>query len=191
MAKKKSAGILLYRITGGGKEVFLVHPGGPFWKKKDKASWTIPKGEFNDEEEALSAAIREFREETGFTPMGPFIPLSSIRQKAGKHVYAWAAEGDLVPALMRSNTVTLEWPPRSGKKLIFPEVDKGAWFNIGIARKKINSAQLSFLDELESVNSIKVLDKPGMNESDMIMSVAGKRKKNINSSHTQNDNSSW
>jgi predicted NUDIX family NTP pyrophosphohydrolase len=190
MAKKKSAGILLYRFTESGKEVFLVHPGGPFWKKKDKASWTIPKGEFNDEEEALFAAIREFREETGFKPAGPFIPLTSIRQKAGKQVHAWAAEGDLVPALMRSNTVTLEWPPRSGKKLTFPEVDKGAWFNLSIARKKINSAQLSFLDELESVHSTVDLDKPSMKESNMNMNEVHKPRKNIDSGHVQNDNRS-
>jgi predicted NUDIX family NTP pyrophosphohydrolase len=190
MIKKKSAGILLYRVTESGKEVFLVHPGGPFWKKKDKASWTIPKGEFSDDEEALSAAIREFKEETGFNPTGPFIPLASIKQKAGKHVHAWAAEGDLVPALMRSNTVTLEWPPRSGKKLTFPEVDKGAWFNLGIARKKINSAQLSFLDELESIQSTKVLDNLPPNGSEIIINEAPKPKKNINSGHIQNDNRS-
>jgi predicted NUDIX family NTP pyrophosphohydrolase len=191
MAKKKSAGILLYRVTETGKEVFLVHPGGPFWKKKDKASWTIPKGEFNDDEEPLAAAIREFREETGFNPTGPFIPLTSIRQKAGKQVYAWASEGDLVPALMRSNTVTLEWPPGSGKKLTFPEVDKGAWFNFAIARKKINSAQLSFLDELELVHSIKFLDKPGLIDSNINVQDSSKPKKNINRGYTQNDNRSW
>jgi predicted NUDIX family NTP pyrophosphohydrolase len=151
MTKKKSAGVLLYRLTGTGLEVFLVHPGGPFWKKKDAASWTIPKGEFTDEEEALSAALREFREETGFTPAGPFIPLTPIRQKAGKLVHAWAAAGDLVPALVRSNTVTLEWPPRSGRKLSFPEVDKGEWFTLPIAREKINPAQSAFLDELMEI----------------------------------------
>jgi predicted NUDIX family NTP pyrophosphohydrolase len=148
MAKKQSAGILLYRLKATGLEVFLVHPGGPFWKKKDAASWTIPKGEFTDEEEALQAAIREFNEETSFTPNGPFLPLDSIRQKAGKIVYAWAAAGDLVPALMKSNTVSLEWPPRSGKKIRFAEVDKGEWFNLAAARQKINPAQEPFLDRL-------------------------------------------
>jgi len=151
MAKKQSAGILLYRLAGTGLEFFLVHPGGPFWRKRDAASWTIPKGEFTDQEQALAAAIREFTEETGFTPVGPFIALKSIRQKAGKVVHAWAAAGDLVPALIRSNTVSLEWPPRSGRKLTFPEVDKGAWFTPGIARQKINPAQAAFLEELSGV----------------------------------------
>jgi predicted NUDIX family NTP pyrophosphohydrolase len=151
MKSKQSAGILMYRHTAAGVEVFLVHPGGPFWKKKDKAAWTIPKGEFTDEEEALSAAIREFREETGFMPVGPFLPLTSIRQKAGKQVYAWAAAGDIVPALVRSNTVTLEWPPRSGRKLTFPEVDKGNWFTLSLAREKMNPAQTAFLDELSKL----------------------------------------
>lgn len=148
MAKKQSAGILLYRLKDTGLEVFLVHPGGPFWKKKDAASWTIPKGEFTDDEEALDAAIREFREETSFLPSGPFLPLDPIRQKAGKIVYAWAAAGDLVPALMKSNTVSLEWPPRSGKKIKFPEVDRGEWFGLAAARQKINPAQEPFLDQL-------------------------------------------
>jgi predicted NUDIX family NTP pyrophosphohydrolase len=151
MAKKQSAGILLYRLKDTGLEVFLVHPGGPFWRKRDAASWTIPKGEFTDKEQALEAAIREFREETGFTPTGPFAPLEPIRQKAGKTVYAWAAVGDLVPSLMKSNTVTLEWPPRSGRKLRFPEVDRGEWFNLSTARQKINPAQAAFLDQLATI----------------------------------------
>jgi predicted NUDIX family NTP pyrophosphohydrolase len=151
MKSKQSAGILMYRLTTAGVEVFLVHPGGPFWKKKDKAAWTIPKGEFTDEEEALTAAVREFREETGFTPVGPFIPLKPVRQKAGKQVYAWAAVGDIVPALVRSNSVTLEWPPRSGRKLTFPEVDKGNWFTLSLAREKMNPAQTAFLDELREM----------------------------------------
>ena len=148
MAKKQSAGILLYRLKEKKMEVFLVHPGGPFWKKKDTASWTIPKGEFLDDEDSLAAAIREFREETGFTPDGPFVPLSPVRQKSGKQVWAWAAAGDLVPALMRSNTVSLEWPPRSGRKIKFPEVDRGEWFTLDVAEKKINPAQVGFLQEL-------------------------------------------
>jgi predicted NUDIX family NTP pyrophosphohydrolase len=151
MAKKQSAGILLYRLKEAGLEVFLVHPGGPFWKKKDAASWTIPKGEFTGEEEALQAAIREFKEETGFILKGPFSPLTAIRQKAGKWVQAWAVVGDLVPALMKSNIVSIEWPPRSGKKISFPEVDQGSWFTLAAARHKINPAQLSFLDELVNI----------------------------------------
>jgi predicted NUDIX family NTP pyrophosphohydrolase len=151
MSKKESAGILLYRLSGNGLEVFLVHPGGPFWKKKDAASWTIPKGEITKEEEALAAAIREFKEETGFDAAGPFQPLAVVRQRSGKWVHAFASPGDLVPALLRSNTVTLEWPPRSGKKLTFPEVDRGEWFSMQTARAKINPAQIAFLNELEQL----------------------------------------
>ena len=151
MAKKQSAGILMYRLKNAGLEVFLVHPGGPFWKKKDAASWTIPKGEFTNEEGALPAAIREFREETSFTPAGPFIPLTAIRQKAGKLVHAWAAVGDIVPALVHSNIVSLEWPPRSGRKISFPEVDTGNWFTLPIARQKINPAQQALLEELQQI----------------------------------------
>ncbi|MDR3713299.1 MAG: NUDIX domain-containing protein [Puia sp.] len=150
MAKRQSAGILLYRLKNT-LEFFLVHPGGPFWKKKDAASWTIPKGEFGDDEEALEAAIREFREETSFTPNGPFIPLTPIRQKAGKQVFAWAAAGDIVPALVKSNLVTIEWPPRSGKKIHIPEVDSGDWFPLPIAREKINPMQVAFLEELQGI----------------------------------------
>lgn len=151
MARRQSAGILLYRLKNGGLEVFLVHPGGPFWKKKDAASWTIPKGEFTDEEEALAAAIREFREETSFTPVGPFIPLTPVTQKGGKRVYAWTAVGDIVPALVKSNLVTIEWPPKSGKKIHFPEVDTGDWFPLEKAYEKINPAQAAFLDELKTL----------------------------------------
>jgi predicted NUDIX family NTP pyrophosphohydrolase len=151
MAKKESAGILLYRLTAKWPEVFLAHPGGPFWKNRDLGIWTIPKGEFTSPEEPLAAAIREFREETGFTPVPPFLPLTAIRQKSGKRVYAWAAAGDLVPALIRSNTFSMEWPPRSGRKLTFPEVDKGNWFPMDMAREKIIAAQIPFLDELETL----------------------------------------
>lgn len=151
MAKKESAGILLYRLTATGPEVFLVHPGGPFWKNRDKGSWTIPKGEFAAPEEPLAAAIREFREETGFTASGPFHPLLPVRQKSGKRVHAWAAIGDLVPALVKSNSFSMEWPPKSGRKLSFPEVDKGNWFPMNLARKKILAAQIPLLDELEPI----------------------------------------
>jgi predicted NUDIX family NTP pyrophosphohydrolase len=151
MAKKKeSAGILLYRLVGSDLEVFLVHPGGPFWKNKDLGSWTIPKGEFTAPEDPLAAAIREFKEETSFTPAAPFFSLTPIRQKSGKRVHAWAAVGDLVPALVKSNTFSMKWPPRTGRKISFPEVDKGNWFSMAEARNKILAAQIPFLDELAS-----------------------------------------
>ena len=149
MTSKQSAGILLYRRSPDLLEVFLVHPGGPFWKNRDAGVWTIPKGEFTSEEPALDAAVREFREETGHTIRGPFQALSPIRQKGGKRVYAWASPGDLDPATIVSNTVQIEWPRRSGKQLTFPEVDRGNWFSLADARTMINPAQIPFLDELE------------------------------------------
>lgn len=149
MTTKQSAGILLYRRTTDSLEVFLVHPGGPFWKNKDAGSWTIPKGEFTIDEPALDAAIREFREETGFVLKGPFQPLSPIRQKGGKRVYAWASPGDLDPATIVSNTFEIEWPRNSGRQVSFPEVDKAAWFSVSQAREMINPAQIAFLEELE------------------------------------------
>jgi predicted NUDIX family NTP pyrophosphohydrolase len=148
MAKNQSAGILLYRKITAGLEVFLVHPGGPFWKKKDAGSWTIPKGEFGDDEKALDAAVREFGEETGHTPVGPFISLTPIRQKGGKLVHAWAAAGDLDPASVISNEFEMEWPPKSGRLQSFPEVDKGEWFTIAAALEKINPMQAPLLEEL-------------------------------------------
>jgi len=150
MTSKQSAGILLYRLNSP-PEVFLVHPGGPFWKNKDAGVWTIPKGEFKNEEPALDAAIREFREETGHMLKGPFKPLSPIRQKGGKRVYAWASPGDLDPGTITSNTFEMEWPRRSGKMLTFPEVDKGKWFSLEDARNFINPAQVPFLEELAEV----------------------------------------
>ncbi len=149
MTSKQSAGVLLYRRKDDSIEVFLVHPGGPFWKNKDAGVWTIPKGEFSHEEPALDAALREFREETGHSLKGPFQPLSPIRQKGGKRVFAWATTGDLDPGSIVSNTFELEWPPRSGKQQTFAEVDKASWFSLEDARKKMNSAQISLLEELE------------------------------------------
>jgi predicted NUDIX family NTP pyrophosphohydrolase len=149
MTSKQSAGILLYRWKSGTLEVFLVHPGGPFWKNKDAGSWTIPKGEFENEEPALDAAIREFREETGFTLKGHFQPLSPVRQKGGKRIFAWALPGDLDPAKISSNTFELEWPRHSGRQQTFPEVDKGGWFTLTAARLIINPAQIALLEELE------------------------------------------
>ena len=149
MTSRQSAGILLYRWTTGSLEVFLVHPGGPFWKNKEVGSWTIPKGEFENEEPALDAAIREFREESGFPLKGHFQPLSPVRQKGGKRIFAWALPGDLDPAAITSNTFELEWPRHSGKQQTFPEVDKGGWFTLAAAREIINPAQIALLEELE------------------------------------------
>jgi len=136
----------MYRSRQNAVEVFLVHPGGPIWRKKD--SWTIPKGEYLDDEDPLEAAQREFQEETSFVAAGPFHPLGEIRQPSGKIVIAWAMEGDCDPAKLVSNTCFIEWPPRSGKKLEIPEVDRGEWFYIAAARRKIFEAQIPFLDRL-------------------------------------------
>jgi predicted NUDIX family NTP pyrophosphohydrolase len=125
-----------------------VHPGGPFWKKKDEGAWSIPKGETNNGEDKLAAAIREFAEETGTTLAGDFRPLPAIKQAGGKWVHAFAIEGDLDPATLVSNQFELEWPPRSGKRMRFPEVDRGAWFLLADARSKINKGQATLLDAL-------------------------------------------
>ena len=147
---RTSAGILMYRRRGSELEVLLVHPGGPFWRNKDEGVWSIPKGEAAEGEDLLEAARREFEEETGFTPDGSFIPLAPVRQKSGKTVHAWAVERDLDPETIRSNTFTLEWPPKSGKHVEFPEVDRAAFFDLETAGKKINPAQSALLTELES-----------------------------------------
>ena len=151
MPIKQSAGILLYRNTNNILEVFLVHPGGPFFKNKDEGSWSIPKGEFLDDEEALTAAKREFEEETGQTIDGNFISLGSIKQKSGKTVYAWAVEGDINHETMFSNTCEIEWPPRSGKKLTIPEIDRAAWFEVDEAKRKINPSQAELIDRLTAL----------------------------------------
>ncbi len=128
--------------------MLLAHPGGPFWAGKDAAAWSIPKGEFEEDEQPLDAAKREFQEETGVSPEGDFIPLQPLRQPSGKLVYAWALRSDFDPSVLKSNTFTLEWPPKSGKKRVFPEVDKAAWFGIEDARRKILKGQAPFLDQL-------------------------------------------
>jgi predicted NUDIX family NTP pyrophosphohydrolase len=149
---KRSAGILLHRDTGAGVEVLLVHPGGPFWAKKDLGAWSIPKGEHDDGEDALACALREFAEETGTVlPEGELTDLGAIRQRGGKTVRAWAAEGDLDADAIRSNTFALEWPPRSGRRAEFPEVDRAAWFGLAEARERINPAQAAFLDRLREL----------------------------------------
>ena len=145
---RKSAGILLYRKKNKNLEVFLVHPGGPFWKGKDAGAWSIPKGEFTDDEEPLAAAQREFEEETGKKIEGNFVALNPIKQKAGKMVYAWAAEGDINADAIVSNTFKIEWPYKSGKWQSYPEVDQAAWFSLAVAKEKINAAQAMFIDDL-------------------------------------------
>jgi predicted NUDIX family NTP pyrophosphohydrolase len=148
-----SAGILLYKYIDKVLLVFLVHPGGPFWAKKDLGAWSIPKGEFDVDEEPFLAAVREFKEETGQTPsIVNAIKLTPVRQKSGKIVHAWAVEGDVDAANIVSNEIEIEWPPRSGKKITIPEVDRGEWFSIDEAKEKINPAQVKIIDEL--VNSL-------------------------------------
>ena len=147
---KKSAGILLYRIKNKKPEVFLGHPGGPFFKKKDLGVWSIPKGEFDDNEEPLLAAQREFKEEIGSDIEGDFIPLKPIKYKNGKVVHAWAVEGDLDISTLSCNTFPLEWPPKSGKFIQVPEIDKVEWFPPQVALKKIIPAQAPFIEELMS-----------------------------------------
>jgi predicted NUDIX family NTP pyrophosphohydrolase len=149
VAARRSAGILLYRLKDGEPEVLLVHPGGPFWANKDAGAWSIPKGEYDDSEDPQACARREFQEETG-SELGPgeLIDLGSVRQKSGKQVTAWAAEGDLDPGTLVSNTFEMEWPPRSGTRQPFPEVDRAEWFDLESAREKLNPAQTAFLDRL-------------------------------------------
>jgi predicted NUDIX family NTP pyrophosphohydrolase len=148
---KESAGLLLFRQTAPGIEVLLVHPGGPFWAKKDDGAWSIPKGEFADGEEPLAAAKREFEEELGTAVEGEFIALDSLKQPGGKLVFAWAVRAELDPARLKSNTFSIEWPPKSGKQRTFPEVDKAAWFPIDAARTKILKGQAEFLDRLIAI----------------------------------------
>lgn len=148
-----SAGLLLFRRVngGGGFEVFLAHPGGPFWARKDAGAWTIPKGLVEEGEEPIAAARREFHEETGVRPTGELLPLGSIRQKSGKTVHAWACEGDADPSAVTSNSASIEWPPKSGKWKSFPEVDRCAWFDPESARVKILASQAELLDRLEAL----------------------------------------
>ena len=146
---KRSAGILLYRRPNGEPEVLLVHPGGPYWENKDLGAWSIPKGEYDDAEDPRACALREFAEELGARPpAGELAALGTAKQSGGKVVTAWAVEGDLDPAGARSNTFTLEWPPRSGVMREFPEVDRADWFTFDDARRRINPAQAVFLDRL-------------------------------------------
>lgn len=146
-----SAGLLMYRRGGGGLELLLVHPGGPFFRNKDEGAWSIPKGEVGPGEDLLDAAVREFGEEIGTAPDGPFLALGSAKQKGGKAVHAWAFEGDCDPSAIVCNTFTIEWPPRSGRRMEFPEVDRAAFFGPEEARRKINPGQVPLIDELERI----------------------------------------
>jgi predicted NUDIX family NTP pyrophosphohydrolase len=153
MAAKKSAGILLYRYRHDELEVFLVHPGGPFWARKDAGAWSIPKGEFSDGEDALQAALREFTEETGFVVAGAFRPLAPLRQPSGKWVHVWALAGDCDADGICSNTCSVEWPPRSGRFITIPEVDRAAWLTVPVAQEKILAGQREFLTQLQALLS--------------------------------------
>jgi len=147
---KRSAALLVYKRRKIGTEVFLVHPGGPFWAKKDLGAWSIPKGEFDDTEDGLAAAKREFMEEVGQQIDGTFIALTPIKQRGGKMVHVWAVEGEVDPAAVRSNEFEMEWPPRSGRTARFPEVDRGQWFPMAEAFQRILTAQAPILEELQA-----------------------------------------
>ena len=148
---RRSAGILLHRLGPEGREVLLVHPGGPFWAKRDDGAWSIPKGEYDEGEEPLAAALREFEEEIGSAlgAVGELIELGDVRQKNRKVVTAWAAEGDVDAGAVQSNTFEMEWPPRSGRRQAFPEIDRAEWFPLARAREKLIEAQAAFVDRLE------------------------------------------
>ncbi len=146
---KISAGLLMYRVQNGQREVLLAHPGGPLFRSKDDGSWTIPKGEPDTTEELLLTAQREFEEETGLRPTGPYLPLTPIQQKGGKIVHAWAFEGDCDPTTLHSNTFTMEWPPHSGRQATFPEIDRCEFFRLPEARRKLKLEQVPLVDELQ------------------------------------------
>ncbi len=148
---KQSAGILLHRKVDSQLQVFLVHPGGPFFKNKDDGTWSIPKGEFLDDEDALIAAKREFEEETGQPIDGDFKELSPVKIKSGKIIHAWAVEGDINHEIIVSNLFEMEWPPRSGRMASFPEIDRAAWFDTDTAKLKINQGQVKLIEELEGI----------------------------------------
>ena len=152
---KRSAGILLYKRAGDGLRVLLVHPGGPFWAKKDAGAWSIPKGEYSEGEDAFAVAVREFGEETGAPPTGEFCALGEVKQTGGKIVTAWAVEGEFDPATLKSNRFELEWPPRSGRRQSFPEVDRAAWFDLDQARRKILPSQSPLIDRLCDALDVK------------------------------------
>jgi predicted NUDIX family NTP pyrophosphohydrolase len=163
---KKSAGLLMYRFVENELEVFLVHPGGPFWAKKDLGAWSIPKGEYvPDEEVPLAVAKREFKEETGYEAVGDFTPLTPIRQPGQKIITAWAFEGDCDARKIKSNTFKLQWPPKSGKEMEFPEVDRAEWFTINRARQKLLKGQVGFIKELCQILNYAPAEKENSAES--------------------------
>jgi predicted NUDIX family NTP pyrophosphohydrolase len=162
MTRKISAGILLYRVRDDAVEVFLVHPGGPYWARKDDGAWSIPKGETEDGADLLATAYTEFHEETGSPLQGEPVPLAPLKQPGGKVVHAWAVQGDIDATSIRSNTFAIEWPPRSGKTREFPEVDRGGWFDLPTARLKLLAGQRGFLDQLQA----DLLQKPPTAKSD-------------------------
>jgi predicted NUDIX family NTP pyrophosphohydrolase len=146
---KESAGLLMYRKRSGSIQVLLAHPGGPFFLNKDEGAWSIPKGEIESDEDHLAAALREFEEETGVKPSGPFTALAAVKQKGGKVVHAWTFEGDCDPGALVSNTFTMEWPRKPGRQAEFPEIDKAEFFGLDTARRKINAGQVGLIDQLE------------------------------------------
>jgi predicted NUDIX family NTP pyrophosphohydrolase len=157
-SSKRSAGLLMYRRRKGEIEVLLIHPGGPLWARKDQGAWTIPKGEYEADEDPLTAARREFYEETGFIASGDFIELGSVRQKSGKVVTAWAFEGDCDPSKLVSNTCEIEWPPRSGRQMEIPEVDRGNWYSLAEARQYIREEQCKLLETLVERLAVSTLE---------------------------------
>jgi len=160
-AMKQSAGILVYRKKGAGVEVFIVHPGGPFWAKKDKGAWSIPKGEFTGDEDMQVAARREFGEETGqAAPEGEHLDLGFVKNKSGKVIYAWAVEGDADAAALQSNTFEMEWPPKSGQQQSFQEVDKAGWFAPEKAMEKLNPAQAPLVERLLEALHLEIVEPP-------------------------------
>ena len=154
-----SAGLLMFRSRDGTIQVLLAHPGGPYFRNKDDGAWSIPKGEPDGGEDLLVTAQREFEEETGVKSHGPFTPLEPIQQKGGKIVYAWAFEGDCAPATIRSNTFTMEWPPKSGQQKTFPEIDRAEFFDLPAARKKIKAGQEALIDELAAILLVRAKGK--------------------------------
>jgi predicted NUDIX family NTP pyrophosphohydrolase len=148
---KQSAGLLVYRKRGNTFEVLLIHPGGPFWKNKDAGAWSIPKGEFAEGEDPLNVAKREFQEEIGSSISGAMTPLQAVKQRGGKTVHAWAVEADVDVSQIKSNTFTIEWPPRSGKHQEFPEIDRAEWFNLTTAAEKINAGQRKLIEQLQLI----------------------------------------
>jgi predicted NUDIX family NTP pyrophosphohydrolase len=151
--RKLSAGILLFRKRELTLQLFLVHPGGPFWRNKDSGAWSIPKGEYEQGEDALEAAKREFREETGIEADGEWLPLGEIKQPSGKWIAAWALEGDCSPSAVRSNMFRMEWPPKSGRQQEFPEIDRADWFSVNEAKKRIVKGQVGFIDRVVALTS--------------------------------------